>query len=215
MPPAPPSREWIDITRPLAAGIACWPGDVPFRFRLGWQMAAGAAVNVGNVTTSVHTGTHVDSPFHYDPAGATTDRLPVDVFVGPAWVADVTGLDEWKTALAGVDLSATPRVLFRTGGWPDDTQFPTAIPVMEADLPDWLAGRGVKLIGVDLPSVDPLDSKTLDRHHALGRGGIHILEGLRLDGVAVGRYELVALPLPLVGADGSPVRAVLMPMERG
>lgn len=215
MSPPLPSPEWIDISRPLVAGIACWPGDIAFRFQLGWAMADSASVNVGNVTTSVHIGTHVDSPFHYDAAGATVERMLLDAFIGPAWVADVAGLPEWKNALAEVDLSATPRVLFRTGGWPDDGRFPERIPVMEPDLPDWLAAQGVRLIGVDLPSVDELDSKTLDRHHALGRGGIHILEGLRLDGVPVGRYELIALPLPIVGADGSPVRAVLKAMGRG
>ena len=100
-------------------------------------------------------------------------------------------------------------MLFHTGGWPDTSRFPDAIPVMEADLPVWLADRGVRLIGVDLPSVDPLDSKTLDNHHALGRAGIVIVEGLSLADVPEGRYELMALPLKIIGADGSPLRAVL------
>ena len=117
--------------------------------------------------------------------------------------------DAGATGLSSIDLSDCPRVLFRTGGWPDTTRFPETIPVMEPDLPDWLADRGVRLIGVDLPSVDPLDSKTLDNHHALGRRGITIVEGLWLDDVPDGRYELIALPLKIIGADGSPLRAVL------
>ena len=205
-----PSPELIDISRPLTAGTACWPGDVPFAYRLGWKIADGASVNVGAIETSVHTATHCDAPFHYDDRGATVDQLPLDVFVGPCRVVDVRDTPAgWRSRLAVPDLRSTPRVLFRTGGWPDSSRFPDAVPVMEPDLPDWLADRGVKLIGVDLPSVDELDSKTLDIHHALGRRGITILEGLWLEDVPEGRYELIALPLKLVGADGSPVRAVL------
>jgi arylformamidase len=203
------SRELIDISRPLAADTACWPGDVPFAFRLGWTIAAGASVNVGSISTSVHTATHCDAPFHYDDAGAKVDQLPLDVFLGPAWVVDVRGSARWRDRLAHLDFSETARVLFHTGGWPDTTRFPETIPVMEPDLPDWLADRGVRLIGVDLPSVDPLDSETLDVHHALGRRGIVIVEGLWLNEVPEGRYGLIALPLKVVGADGSPLRAVL------
>lgn len=201
---------WIDISRTLSSRIASWPGDVAFRFDQGMKIAEGASCNVGSIETSLHTGTHVDAPFHYDPAGATIEALAPAIFLGPAWLADVTGtLDCWKRSLAGLDLSIAPRVLFRTGGWPDGSPFPEAIPVMEPDLPAWLADRGVKLIGLDLPSVDPLDSKTLDLHHALGRGGIHILEGLTLAGIRPGLYDLIALPLNIAGADGSPVRAVI------
>lgn len=205
-----PSPDWLDISRPLAAGTACWPGDVPFAFRFGWQIAAGASVNVGAMETSVHTATHCDAPFHFDDRGATVDRLPLDVFVGPAWVVDVRGASSWRTNLETLDLASAPRVLFHTGGWPDTARFPETIPVMEPGLPDWLAERGVRLVGVDLPSVDPLDSKALDNHHALGRRGITIVEGLWLEGVPAGRYEFVGLPLKIVGADGSPIRAALL-----
>ncbi|MBI1321942.1 arylformamidase [bacterium] len=201
---------WIDISRTLSAAIACWPGDVAYRFDLGVKISEGASCNVGSILTSVHTGTHVDSPFHFDPAGATIEALDPAIFIGPAWVVDVTGsLDRWLPAVESLDLSLAPRVLFRTGGWPEGSPFPEAIPVMEPELPGWLAERGVKLIGLDVPSVDPLDSKTLDLHHALGRCGIHILEGLTLETVPPGLYDLIALPLKLAGSDGSPVRAVI------
>jgi arylformamidase len=208
----PSSPEWLDVSRPLAAGTACWPGDVPFSFRLGWTIAAGASVNVGAVETSVHTATHCDAPFHFDDAGATVDQLPVDVFVGPAWVVDVRSTARWRSRLDGLDFAGAPRVLFHSGGWPDTRRFPDIIPVMESELPDWLADRGVRLVGVDLPSVDPLDSKTLDNHHALGRRRITIVEGLWLNDVPAGRYEFVGVPLKIEGADGSPLRAILRPV---
>jgi arylformamidase len=219
-----PSHELIDISRPLTAGTACWPGDVPFAFRLGWKIADGASVNVGAVETSVHTATHCDAPFHYDATGATVDRIPLDVFVGPCWVVDVRGVEDWISRLSALDAVHASvsqpgtfhrplRVLFRTGGWPDTSRFPDAIPTMTPETADSLGSLGVKLIGVDLPSVDVLGSKTLDVHHALGRHGVTILEGLWLEDVPEGRYELIALPLRIAGADGSPVRAVLRPLR--
>lgn len=205
-----PKRRLYDVSRPLAAATACWPGDVPFAFRLGGRIRDGASCNVGSVETSVHTGTHCDAPYHFLEAGATVDRLSPETFLGPAWVVDVrVCLDHWRARLDGLDFRQTPRVLFRTGGWPDSSHFPDRVPVMGTDLPGWLGRQGVVLVGVDLPSVDALDSKTLDTHHALLRQGIVIVEGLRLDDVPEGRYELVALPLKIEGADGSPLRAVL------
>ena len=112
-----------------------------------------------------------------------------------------------------LSLRETPRVLFKTGGWPDSSRFPERIPVMAADVPAFLAGQGVALVGVDVPSVDPIESAELEIHHVLGRHGIGILESLDLEAVPEGVYELIALPLRLAGADGSPVRAVLLSRE--
>lgn len=205
-----PDRRLLDISRPLENGTACWPGDVPFTFNLSWRKSAGASVNVGAVSSSVHTATHCDAPFHFDDAGKTVDQLSPETFVGPAWVVDVRGAGTWQSRLEALDFTDTKRVLFRTGGWPDTTRFPESIPVMERTLPEWLAARGVVLIGVDVPSVDDLDSKTLDNHHALGSAGITIVEGLWLDAISPGRYDFVGLPLKLIKADGSPLRAVLV-----
>ena len=112
-------------------------------------------------------------------------------------------------ALQNLDLQSTPRVLFKTGAWRDHTRFPLEFPLLDEAMPAWLKARNVVLIGLDVPSVDSPDSKDLPIHHALGEQNIAILESLLLRDVPAGVYELLALPLKLVGADGAPVRAVL------
>ena len=132
------------------------------------------------------------------------------LYCGAAVLADVSGRAVIEVEdIRHLDLHASPRLLLRTGGWADTTQFPPRIPVIAPDVPDYLGSRGVVLLGLDVPSVDSIESKTLPNHHALGRNGIAILESLALQGVPEGVYELIALPLPFTGADGSPVRAIL------
>jgi arylformamidase len=199
-----------DITIPMCDSLACWPGDAPFRFSWTWRKSHGAPVNVGQFQLSVHSGTHADAPFHYDDAGATVDVLDLHPFIGPARVIALRNHARLRrTDLEKLDLTGTPRVLFRTDGWTDHACFPSTIPVMDEDLPEWLHQQGVILVGVDVPSVDDLDSKALPNHHALGAHGIAILESLDLARVIDGSYELIALPLKLVSADGAPVRAIL------
>ena len=200
----------IDISSPASPALAGWPGDTPFRFDLAWRRSEGASVNVGRVESSLHHGTHVDAPFHFDDAGATVDRLDLWPFLGPALVVDARGRDPIRVEdLAGLDLAASPRVLLRTDAWADRSRFPDSIPTLDPAVPAFLGARGVILAGFDLPSVDAIDSKDLPIHHGLAAAGVAILEGLELAGVAPGRYELIALPLRIVGADGAPTRAVL------
>ena len=195
-----------DVTIPMQDSLAVWPGDTPFRLSWSWKMADGASVNVGRLELSVHTGTHIDAPFHFDGAGTTADQLDLRPFVGLAQVIPLTNRARIRRSdLERYDVSGTPRILFRTDGWTDHSRFPATIPVMDEDVPDWLHEREVFLVGVDVPSVDDLDSKTLPNHHALGAHGISILESLDLRSIPGGRYELIALPLKLVGADGAPV----------
>ncbi len=201
--------RYIDISRPLSPDTACWPGDVPYSFSLGVKIADGACVNVGSITTSLHTATHCDAPFHYNDAGMTVDQIPLDVFLGRAWVVDVRHcLHDWRIALTDLP-EKVERLLFHTGGWHDTARFPERIPVMSLSVVQWMKSRGVKLVGLDLPSVDELDSKDLPIHQALGQTGITIVEGLWLDAVAAGEYRLLAAPLKVVGTDGAPLRAVL------
>jgi arylformamidase len=199
-----------DISIPLSANVPGWPGDAPYKWHWSWHRSAGATVNVGQVSMSVHTGTHTDAPYHFDDAGKTVDALDLAPYLGPAQVLDVRGRTLIRIQdVEHADLTATPRVLFRSDAWRDHSHFPETIPVLDADVPSWLADRGVVLVGVDVPSMDALDSKDLPIHHALAAHGIAILENLQLSEAPVGVYELIALPLALVGADGSPVRAVL------
>jgi arylformamidase len=199
-----------DISLPVDARTAVWPGDTPFHLQWNCRLEEGESVNLSTVTLSVHTGSHADAPLHFDPRGAGIGELDLSPYLGLARLVDVSGRQTIEIAdLEHLDLARAPRLLLRTGAWPDPSRFPEQIPVMAPDVPDWLGDRGVVLLGLDVPSVDTLDSRDLPNHHALNRRGIRILESLRLDGVPEGEYELIALPLRLAGADGSPVRAVL------
>ncbi len=200
----------FDISLPISSALAGWPGDAPFRLAWSCTKAAGAAVNVGQVSMSIHTGTHADAPFHFADDGPTIDRMPLDSFIGPARLIDVSGRPVISPDdIEPYDLSSTPRVLLRSNAWTAHERFPNSIPTMSPGLPQWLYDRGVVLIGLDVPSVDAIDSKDLPIHHALGRCGIAIIESLDLANVPVGVYELIALPLKLLGGDGAPVRAIL------
>ncbi len=210
---SPPNYRIIDISRPLYTGSPHWPGDSATALDLTASMAAGAACNVGRLSCSVHNGTHLDAPFHYNSRGLTTDQLDLSLYVGPARVIDARGHPTFTPALfhglTDADLAAVPRILFRTDAWSDLTTFPTVWPLLDRALPAWLAARGVKLIGLDLPSVDELNNKDMAIHHLLDDAGILIIESLDLRDVEAGVYELIALPLKLRGGDGSPIRAIL------
>ena len=199
-----------DISRPIYTNMPVWPGDTPTDFNFANTKAKGYAANVGRLRLSLHAGTHADAPYHYNDAGRKIDEIPVDTYVGPARVVDICGQTLITPALlAAHDFAATPRVLFKSDSWTDPAVFPTTWPLMSADTPAWLAARGVKLIGLDVPSVDHITSKDLPLHHACDAAGLVIVENLDLRAVAPGVYELIALPLRIQGGDGSPLRAVL------
>lgn len=202
--------EWIDISQPLKNGIAEWPGDTPFSYEVVFSKADTGSVNIGKLTTSTHMGTHIDAPFHFDNNGLKVLDLPVDLFIGRARVIDVTGcLTVGRKELEQIDFDGAERILLRTGSRDDLTVFPERFPVLRADIGPLLKERGVKLIGVEAPSVDSENSKTMDAHHALNDNGVVILENIVLRNVPAGDYELIALPLALANGDGSPVRAVV------
>lgn len=205
----------IDISRRLENGMPVWPGDTSFDYEVSWSKAESGSANVGSLSMSTHTGTHVDAPFHFDDNGKRIIELDLDLYIGPVRVLDMTGKESIGTKnLKNLDLKGCKRVLFRTLSWKNSAEFPEKIPHLEADLGPFLAEKGIRLIGVDVPSVDPIDSKDLHAHHSLNNNGIHILESVLLDEVEPGDYELIALPLPLVEGDGSPVRAILRSYQK-
>jgi arylformamidase len=202
--------EIIDISLPLDARLAVWPGDTEFDYQLTWKKSAGASVNVGAARLSTHCGTHIDAPFHFDEEGKKVDDLGLAAFVGKAFVIHVPNRPNISRNDLSRDWQGATRLLLRTDAWSDPHIFPKQIPVIDRDVPDWLGSQGIVLLGLDVPSVDELDSTELPNHHALARNQIAILESLNLKGVEEGVYDLVAAPLKLIGADAAPVRALLM-----
>jgi len=200
----------IDISRKLEIGMPSWPGDTPFSYEVSWSKEESGSVNVGKLTMSIHMGTHIDAPFHFDNDGKRTYDMDLSVYIGPAYVVDLSGKDKiTRSDLEGLPIDGIERLLIKTNSWKDSTVFPETIPYLDADVSEFLAEKGIVLIGVDVPSVDPLDSKELAAHHSLHANGVHILEAVNLEHVEEGVYELIALPLAIVEGDGSPVRAIL------
>ena len=208
-----------DISRTLSNDLAEWPGDEPFRFRLTREKTKGESVNLGAISMSLHNGTHADARFHFDADGESIEKASLQTYLGRATVVDLwqAFLDSKEKHLITIEdlrpsaeaIAATSRILVKTGRWTDSTVFPKQIPVIAADVPAWLQKNGVKLLGLDLPSVDEIDSKSLQNHHALAHSGIAIIESLDLSTVASGIYHLAALPLKIAGGDGAPIRAIL------
>jgi arylformamidase len=196
--------------------MAVWPGDTPYELRPTGSLADGDAVNLTTLVFSAHTGTHMDAPYHFAGDGDTLEKLDLSPFWGMAQVVTVgrqTGT-LMPDDFAGHDIGRAPRLLVNSGaGTADPRVFHHEYVYPGPELADYLGQLGVVLYGADAPSVDASDSKTLPGHHALLRNGISILEGIDLSDVEDGLYELVALPLKILGGDGCPVRAVLRSLE--
>lgn len=208
-------EKWIDISQPLHNKTAHWPGDIPFSYHISFSKKETGSVNIGNISTSLHTGTHVDAPFHFSNSGEKIIDLDINVFIGRCLVVHVIGIPSIsKEVLKNIETQGVQRILFQTAMGTKNNEFPVNIPHLMVDAIDYLNKLDIKLIGIDLPSVDPLDSKALLIHHQLHKHGIHILENIVLDHIKPGFYDLIALPLPLTEGDGSPVRAVLKPSSQ-
>jgi arylformamidase len=207
-----------DISRPLEAAAACFPGDEPFSLRWTMRLAEGATVNLSAWSGSPHAATHVDAPLHVVEGGAAVDEIDLAPFLGPARVLDASPGEDGlvpATLLEEIDPASPPRLLLRTGTHPDSRRWPRGFAALSPALVERFARGGGLLVGIDTPSVDPEHSKTLPAHHALIAAGISWLENLDLSGVSPGVYTLVALPLRAPGADASPVRAVLLDASLG
>ncbi len=208
--------QLYDISRTIAPTLAVWPGDTPFSVSHTLRKAEGASVNLTTITLSPHTGTHADAPYHFNDDDLHPAEMPLEPFLGLAHVVSVSRQHGGITPrdLAEHDLTGVRRLLLHT--WVSDVpdeEWPQDFPYPTVELVDWLADRGAVLLGIDSPSVDPFDSRDLPCHHRLRSRGLFHLETLRLAQVPDGVYELIALPLKLSRACGSPVRAVLRSLE--
>lgn len=205
--------NWIDISMILHDEIPVWPGDAPFSYRRTWTKVESGTANVGEIHMSTHAGTHIDAPFHFDESGQKVHELELDVYTGKVQVVHLTGRKKITARdLERIDFAGVSRLLIRTDSWENRSRFPGKFCCLDRNCASFLQEQGIRLIGLDVPSVDPIDSKELPTHHALLKAGIHILESTVLDKVDEGIYELIALPLAIADGDASPVRAVLRPV---
>jgi arylformamidase len=219
-----------DISPPITEKISVWPGDTqPSRETL-MQIACGDAVTLSTLRSTVHLGAHADGPSHYSKDAPAIAERSLDYYIGPCQVirVNVTPATRISTrmfsdavqrspAAVGTDLTSRaentihlpPRILFATGTFPNPEKWNSDFAALSVELIDFLHERAVVTVGIDTPSVDLFESKDLPVHRAILTHDMAILEGLILKDVPEGMYELIALPLRLVGFDASPVRAIL------
>jgi arylformamidase len=199
-----------DISPPITERLAVWPGDTPLSRETLLDMKCGDNITLSTLRATVHLGAHVDAPSHYCADAPAIHVRSLDYYVGPCQVVRVhAARREQITSSRLTDRIEAERLLIATGTYPDPERFNQDFAALSPELVETMCGKGVKLIGVDTPSVDLFESKDLPTHHEFLRCGMAILEGLVLRDVPEGLYELIALPLKLVGFDASPVRAIL------
>jgi arylformamidase len=208
------SREIIDISPLISEALAVWPGDTPVQRDMLCDISQGSNIDLSTIRATVHLGAHADAPHHYHRDGQTMESLSLSPYIGPCMVVSVPQVPlilpkHCETALK----SCAKRILFKTRSYPNPNVFNENFTAFHADAVAAMGEAGVILIGIDTPSVDPFHSKDLPAHQMLFRHRIANLEGLVLDHVTDGLYELIALPLKLKGFDASPVRAILRDLE--
>jgi arylformamidase len=199
-----------DLTPPITEQLKVWPGDTPPSREVLCDLRRGDNITLSTLRATVHLGAHADAPSHYAAAAPAIHERSLDYYFGPCQVIRVAVP---RATLVTADLLRQPiraeRVLIATGTFPNPELFNTDFAALDPDLVRRLHEQGVRLIGIDTPSVDLFDSKDLPSHQTFRRCDMAILEGLVLQDVPEGIYELIALPLRLVGFDASPVRAIL------
>ncbi len=207
-------RPIIDISQPLTPSIAAWPGDTAYAEERSWTIGPDCPVNVSKITLSTHCGTHADAPLHYDRDGAAVGALDLEPYIGPCRVIDARGAAALvpPSVLNGKIDGLPPRVLLRLVEHAAVDHWPRGFRTLAPETVKRLAELDVRLIGIDVPSLDPETSKTMDAHRAALDADMRILENLVLDHVETGDYELVALPVRLQNLDAAPVHAVLRPL---
>lgn len=199
----------VDISPTISEKIAVFPGDQAFTHSVSMSFEQGHHLTLSSFKSTVHLGAHTDAPNHYSAEGRDMAARDLDFYLGPCQV--ITVAKDVKS-ITRDDLSEAitqARVLFRTLSFPDPNEWRDDFTSVSHELIEELARQGVRLIGIDTPSIDPATSKNLDAHKAIAKNDMAILEGIVLDHVEDGVYELIALPLKIEKADASPVRAVL------
>lgn len=207
---------WIDVSLPISPGLLTWPGNPPVELLPNQRIAAGDGANVSELHLGTHSGTHVDPPVHFVEGAAGIDHVPIDVLMGPCWVADAT---DRGGALGADDLDAlqvpagTERLLLRTDNselWRTmPTAFPDSYTSVGTDAARWIVERGLQLVGIDFLGIEARGTTGHPTHVELLSNGVVIVEGLNLGDVEPGGYDLVVMPLRIAGGDGGPARAVL------
>jgi arylformamidase len=205
----------IDISMPIRRSMVQWPGDPRVRIRHPLHLAKGDPVTLTALALCAHSGTHVDAPSHFIMGGTDLDSIPLDVLVGRAVVVDARGhgcLDAAVMDAIGIP-QGVPRVLFRTDnserGLLRDVVLHEDYAAVSAEGARWLVSRGVRLVGIDYLSIGPFPGGAETHTILLGAGAV-VVEGLSLEHVTPGSYDLVCLPLRLVGTEGAPARAILI-----
>jgi arylformamidase len=206
--------RYIDISLPISPDLPAWPGAPSVEFARRLDIGRGDAVNDTNMYCNVHTGTHIDAPLHYLPDGLSAADISLDALIGPAVVVDLSEIDVVTAeTLERLNLPAsTQRLLLRTRNsrlWVEGVrEFRTDYVALTVDAAQWIVDHGLRLIGMDYLSVQRYHDGP-ETHLILLRAGVVIVEGLNLAEVLAGEYELICLPLRLVGAEGAPARAIL------
>ncbi len=207
-------RRILDISPALSERVAVWPGDTPYTRQVNASIGGGANIDLSHIQTTVHVGAHTDAPSHYSAGGEGIDGRALERYYGPCSVVEVSVARGERIRPSCLEhYPQSPRVLFKTGTFPNPEHFNEDFAALSSDLVEVLADRGVVLVGIDTPSIDLFHDKVLESHQAVARNDLAILEGIVLDGIEPGEYTLIALPLKLEGADASPVRAVLVQDE--
>jgi arylformamidase len=201
----------IDISQPLSPGMAGFPGDATYEEARTFAIGPGCPVNVARISMSVHCGSHADAPLHYDAQGVPIGALALESFIGPCRVIDARAAGPLclPEHIAAFLSDAPSRILLRLVERSNPHIWPTDFRALSSEVVVLLASKGVVLVGIDTPSVDPEMSKDLPAHRAAKRADMRILENLVLTHVAPGDYELIALPVNFAQLDAAPVRAVL------
>jgi len=200
----------IDISPPVSESLPVWPGERPFEREIRMEIAEGDPVNLSSIRLSPHLGAHADAPWHFAGEGRRIDEQDLEIYVGDCQVIRVDAAPGQSIRPDDLPVPVeAPRVLIRTETFGDPDRFDEDFAALSPELIAHLASRGVRLVGVDTAGVDLLSAEDLVVHRACHEHDVAILERLLLRDVSPGRYELIALPLRIVGLDGSPVRAVL------